>query len=363
MKKLIRSAITAAVLLTASSAAYAQAAPSANAVKQASDCVLPRGDTDGRINWFLGLSPTDDLLTTWCKLQTLQGNVTLNVLFPTTNASKSWETSFNGVTMPAGRIVDIVQSTLPTKATALKTDEDQAFAKVLLNVAQLRAKAANDKTVLDFAPEHPAAKELALWEPLVIRVKPILLAGQQFKLFIKLKPDIGLLSLGLQKRATDVRLQGWKGRLAIGTFFNGGECSATIPVCKDLPETVSFHAPWIVDAVELTATGESMTASALQIADQLLKRNASVVPQINPLKGMNLKTGQGTFTLTDPYSTMQFLAKGAPSGTKEISILYKAGIGPYSVAKQLDAEAAKFRSSVNEKPKPKPPVPESLGRL
>lgn len=359
MKKLIRSTLVVTALLMASTTAFAQTAPAA---KPVSDCVAPQPDSKGRLNWFLGMAPTDDLLTTWCKLQTLQGRITFNVRFPYTNADKSWETSFNGVTMPASRIVDIVQSTLPTKSTPLKTDDDQAFAKVLLNVVQLRAKAANDKTVLDFAAEHPSANELALWEPIVLRVKPVLLAGQQFKLFIKLKPNVGLLSLGLQKKATDVKLQGWRGRLSLGTFFSG-DCSVTIPECKGLPDTVTFHAPWIMDAMELTATGESMTASALQIADQLLKTNGSIAPAISPLKSFNLKTGQGTFSLSDPYSTMTFTAKGAPSGTQEISILYKASEGQNSVAKQLDAEAAKFRASVNQKPKAQPPVPESLGRL
>jgi hypothetical protein len=359
MKKLIRSTLAVAALLTASTAAFGQTAPAA---KQASDCVAPQPDIKGRLNWFLGMAPTDDLLTTWCKLQTLQGSITFNVRFPYTNASKSWETSFNGVTMPASRIVEIVQSTLPTKSTALKTEDDQAFAKVLLNVVQLRAKSANDKTVLDFAPEHPSANELALWEPIVLRVKPILLAGQQFKLLIKLKPNVGLLSLGLQKKATDVKLQGWRGRLTLGTFFSG-DCSDAIPECKGLPDTVTFHAPWIMDAMELSTTGESMTASALQIADQLLKTNASIAPAISPLKSFNLKTGQGTFSLSDPYSTVTYTAKGAPSGTQEITILYKVSDGQYSVTKQLDGEAAKFRASVSQKPKEQPPVPESLGRL
>jgi hypothetical protein len=361
MKKLLRAALAATAMLAVSNgiAGAQQAAPAKAA---ASDCVFRQNDADGRIKWFLDLSPTDDLLTTWCHLQTLQGNVTFNLFFPYTKASKSWQTSFNGVSLPAAKIVDLVQSVLPTKSAPLNTPEETAFSKVLLNVTQLRAQAANDKTVLDFAPEHPSSNELALWEPIVIRIKPVLLAGQQFKLLIKLKPNIGLLALGLQKRATDVQLAGWKGRLSLGTYFSG-ECSPTLPNCKDLPETVMFHAPWIVDAVELTADGESMTASALQIADQLLKSNSSVAPAISPLKSFNLKTGQGTFTLTDPYSSLNFLATGAPAGTKQITILYKAGSGPYSVSKQLEVEGQKFRGAVDDKPKPKPPVPESLGRL
>lgn len=359
MKKLMQIFLAATAFFSATTSFGAQPGSTKPA---ASDCVVSNIQHEGRINWFLGLYPTDDLLVTWCRLQTLQGNVTFNILFPYTNASRSWETTLSGVNMPASRIVDIVQSTLPRETGPAVEKDGQPFSKVLLNVVQLQAAAANDKTVLDFAPEHPAAKELALWEPIVIRVKPILLAGQQFKLLVKLKPSIGLLSLALQKRATDVTLEGWRGRLPLGTFFNG-ECSSLVPICKDLPETVRFHAPWIIDSVELTTEGESMTASALQIADQLLKSNSSVVPAISPLSGFNLTTGEGSFTLDDPYSSLTFVAKGSPAGTRAISILYRGEKGPYSIGKMLEKEAQNFRGAVENKPKPKPPVPESLGRL
>lgn len=362
MKSFLRILFAVSALFATSASAQTAPATRQAATTQTSGCGFQQQAPEGRIRWFLGLYPTHDLLMTWCQLQSLRGDVTFNLWFPYTKASHSWETGFSGQPLPATKIIDLIQSLLP-RTTGPATDKDgQPFPKVLLNVAQLKAARANDNFVLDFAPEHPAANELVLWEPLFIQVKPILLAGQEFKLIIRLKPDLGLLSLALQGKATDVTFEGWRGRLTLGSFFSG-DCSDLIPTCKDLPETVRFHAPWIVDSVELTAEGESMTASALQIADQLLKTNASVAPAVNPLSGFNVKTGEGRFTLNDPYSTMEFKAKGSPSGTKSISISYRAGTGQYSVAKSLEAEAQKFRGSVEAKQKPQPPVPESLGRL
>lgn len=356
----------AAILLSFASAwggaAYAQTpAPATSPVPSQSDCIYPSYQSGAQISWFLNLSPQDDLMTAWCRLQTLRGEIKFNVLFPTTQATKTWETSFNG-NLPAARIVDLVQSLMPMDPKVRSNENVEQFEKVLENVVQLQAKSAPDGTTIGFASNHPAANELVLWEPLVIRVKPILLSGQQFTMYVKLVPNMGFLSLALQGKATDVQLQGWKGRIPLGNFFSG-DCSAYIPNCKPLPETVNFHTPWIVQGVELVATGETMTASALNIADQLLKTNASVVPSISPLKSFNAKTGQLTFNLTDNITALSFVADGSPSGTKKITIRYTAATGQYSVTSALQKLGNEYRQAKKQEVDKLPNVPESLNRL
>jgi hypothetical protein len=356
----------AAILLSLASiwggAAHAQTpAPTTSPVPSKSDCIYPTYQTGAQINWFLNLSPQDDLMTAWCRIQTLRGEIKFNVLFPTTKATKTWETSFNG-DLPAARIVDLIQSIMPMDPRVQSSKDIEQFEKVLENVVQLQAKKAPDNTTLGFTTDHPAANELVLWEPLYIRVKPILLSGQQFTMSVKLVPNMGFLSLALQGKATDVQLQGWKGRIPLGNFFSG-DCSSYIPNCKPLPETVNFHTPWIVQAIELVATGDTMTASALNIADQLLKTNASVVPPISPLKNFNSKTGQLIFNLTDNVTSLDFTAQGSPSGTKSITIRYTAGKGKYSVNAALDKLGNEYRQAKKQEVEKLPNVPESLNRL
>ncbi len=343
-------------------AAYAQTpAPAAGPTPGQSDCIYPSYQNGAQISWFLNLTPQDDLMTAWCRIQSLRGEIKFNVLFPTTQATKTWETSFNG-NLPAARIVELIQSLMPMDPRVRANDGIENFEKVLENVVQLQAKAAPDGKTLGFATSHPAANELVLWEPLVVRVKPILLSGQQFTMYVKLMPNMGFLSLALQGKATDVQLQGWKGRIPLGNFFSG-DCSAYIPNCKSLPETVSFHTPWIVQGVELVATGETMTASALNIADQLLKTNAGVVPAISPLKSFNSKTGQLTFNLTDNITNLTYIADGSPSGTKKITIRYTAANGQYSITSALEKLGNEYRQAKKKEVEQLPNVPESLNRL
>lgn len=357
MFKKIAYTLLSSFLLFFDNGAYAQTAPQSSL--PASDCVLPDYSQSGRINWFLGLSPRDDLLTAWCRLQTIQGSIKFNMLFPTSQSSKTWETSFDG-RLPARRIAELIQSLLPVDGSK-KSASGEDFSKVLENVVQLEAKNAPDNSDLAFAPEHPFAKELVLWEPIYLRVKPILLGGQEFTLSVKLVPNLGMLSLGLQKQATDVQFDGWKGRLKLGNFFSG-DCSDLIPDCKQLPNVVKFHAPWVVTGVELHAVGDNMTAAALNVAQHILDSNGSVVPPISPLIGFNNKTGQLVFSLNDPTATLWFNAVGSPSGTKEITIRYLAREGEYTISEALDAIANKFRQSKPLK-KEAPNVPDSTNRL
>src|SRR5690606_2813762 len=210
---------------------------------------------------------------------------------------------FDGVTLPASRIIEIVQSLLPTGDGPARDEEGMEFPKVLSNVVQLAAERAPDGTRLGFSRSHPAARELALWEPVMLRVKPVALAGQEFTLIATLRPSLGLLALGLQGKATDVRLQGWRGRMQMGGFF-GSSCSEAIPLCQGTGEVVSFHAPWILTEVRLEAQGDNMTEAAAAIMNRLAGSSArsrfikeGLPPVFNP------KTGEGSLQMTDGVSS------------------------------------------------------------
>jgi len=358
-KPLALKAILLAAAVSMTAPAHAQQAAPANAQPA---CLAPDYTTTGRMDWFLGLHPADDLLSAWCRIQTIPGAIRFNLLFPTTGSNKSWDTSFDGKTLPATKIIELIQSLLPVADGPAKDEKGNEFPKVLMNVVQLAADKAPDKQDLGFAPTHPSAKELVLWEPLVIRVKPIALAGQEFTLLVTLRPNLGLLSLGLQGKATDVRLNGWKGRMPLDGFF-GTTCSSSIPFCEGIPEVVSFHAPWLVSEVRLEAEGDNMTAAAAAIIDQMA--NSSVRSRF--LKDgkppvFDRTTGTGTVTLQDDISDMIMEAKGGPGGTKSISIVWKENGNGNNISKQLDKAAELYRAGTGMAPKP-PTVPDSLGRL
>lgn len=354
-------ALAFALLTSSHLPAASQTTPATAPAPSKSDCIYPEYRNGAQIKWFINLSPQDDLMTAWCRVQSLRGEVKFNILFPTTQATKTWDTTFDN-SLPAGRIIEIVQSLLPMDPRVRTNKGVENFEKVLENVVQLKAARAPDNSVLDFPDNHPAANELVLWEPIVLRVKPILLSGQEFTMYLKLRPDVGFLALGLQGQATDVQLKGWKGRIPLGNFFSG-DCSAYIPDCKNLPETVNFHTPWIVSGVELVATGETMTAAALNIADQILRSNSAAVPPISPLKGFNSKTGQLIFNLKDHITDLHFEATGSPSGTKKIVIRYTASKGPNGMTSALQKIGNTYRQSKTPVEQAPPKVPESINQL
>lgn len=355
-------AAMAAAALSISATLPSAAQQAMETAQPAPDCLAPDYSTSGRMNWFLGLHPADDLLSAWCRLQAIPGKVRFNVFFPTTGANKTWETSFDGRTLPAAKIVELIQSLLPVGDGPAKDAEGNEFPKVLQSVVQLAADKAPDGQTLGFARTHPAAKDLVLWEPMVIRVKPIALAGQEFTLFVTLKPNLGLLALALQGKATDVRLNGWKGRIPLEGFF-GTTCSSAIPECKDIGEVATFHAPWLVDEVRLTAEGDNITAVAGRIMDQLANTSTRARFLKNGLPPtFDRTTGTGTLILSDDLSEMRMEAKGGPGGTKSISIVWKENGNGNSISKQLQEAADLYRSGSGQGAKP-PSVPDSLGKL
>lgn len=347
-------ALALAALLPMKVAAQSPAAP-------ADECVLPP-PMQGHMPWFNGFTPSDDLLTAWCRIQTLSGGkLRFNVQFPTTGVHRSWDTSFEGGKLPPGRIVDLVQSLLPTKDGQAADDKGMEFHRVLLNVIQAGAKATPDGTVLGFPSSHPTSREAILWEPLILRVKPVVLAGQEFVLRVVLKPNLGMLALGLQGRATDVRLLGWKDRMETGNRFTGS-CSSNFPYCRNLPDVVSFHAPWVVAGLTLEAYGENLTQSAIQILQHLGITHSAYMTGRNPLAGFNQATGSGTLTLNDASTLVRLVARGGAGGTKSIVITFEENKTPRTVRAYLERMLDEYRNGTAERKKA-PEAPDSLDRM
>jgi hypothetical protein len=361
MRRLIPILLAGVAALTYGQSAKAQTAPAAVVAQQR--CAAPDYSGTGALQWFLGINPRDSLVQVWCRLQQVPGNVRFNVLFLKTQAHRSWDTSFQGANNGPEKIVEIVQSLIPTADGPVKDDKGMPFGRVLQNVVQLAAEQAPDGMPLGFASTHPAARELVLWEPLVLRVKPVSLGGQEFTLKILMKPNLGWLAYGLQDPRYDLRFKGWAKRMDTGTgsLFGGG-CSDMIPSCEKLGDVPTFHAPWIVEQVILQADGEAMTSSAIAIANQLVTNYSNFLPGGNGMGFFDEKEGRGTLTITDEVSQIEFQAEGGPSGTSMIKITYGELKGKNSVALHLKEYGDRYRAAGAPQKKP-PSVPDSLGRL
>jgi hypothetical protein len=353
MKNIVKPLLFALVAACAvpAGAAAGDAAPPAQA------CAAPNLYQPGRINWFLGFDPSDHLLSAWCRIQALPGNVRFNVYWPVTNAHKSWDTSF-GTPLPPQQIIKIVQSLIPEDDRRVASDSGVAFSDVLANAVQLEADRAPDGTPLGFAPTHPAARQVVLWEPLVLRVKPVVLAGQEFTLSVALKPNLGLLALALAGRTNDVTVKAWSERFQTGNLF-GTSCSALFPECDKVPKVSLVHLPLLVDSVKLQATGDNMTSAAVIIGKQIYASNASLATD-DPMKGFDVKNGSGKFELHDLDSTVTFEAVGR-GGTKSITVTYKANAGKDTFRERIGKIGQEYR--VGAVKKEAPSVPDSLGRL
>lgn len=343
-------------------AATALSAPAANAQQVApakSTCIAPNVSQQGALNWFLGLHSSDDLLSAWCRIQTLPGNVRFNVQWPMSNVHQSWDTSFGGG-LPASRIVEIVQSMLPVDDSRRVSETGVPFGDVLANAVALGAESTPDGgTVLGFAPSHPASSQIVLWEPLALRVRPVVLAGQEFTLSVYLKPNLGLLSMALAGRATDVKVKAWTGRFQTGNYFRTA-CSSYFPKCEELGDVATVHLPLLVDTVRLDAEGENITAAAVAIGQELYARNSGLTPS-NPMESFDVAEGRGQFTINDGAGVLEYKAEGS-GGTKSLSIVYRVDEAS-PLIQGLSKVADDYRSGTSAKQKTVHVVPDSIGRL
>lgn len=334
ISKMPKLAAAAAFVALASAQANAEGAPADTT------CIAHDYSHATTLPWFLGLYPADDLMAAWCRIQQLPGNVRFNIWFPHTQAHKSWDTTFT-TQLPAGRIVELVQSLIPQQDGPVLDENGMPFSRVLGNAVQAAAEKTPGPNVekLGFAANHPAANELILWEPIVLRVRPVVLEGQDFTLTVTLRPNIGAFALAMQGQATDIQFVGYRKRLPGGNIVS--DCSDQIPLCEHLTDAqqVLIHAPWVVTRVNLEANGVNMTESAINIYNSLQAR-------FGDSSGSNISrtTGKGNMTLKDGPSQMVFKAEGGEGGTSKISITWQEAGRRDTVKSYFDAHAKEYRA-------------------
>lgn len=356
LKSKVIKTFSLAIALTASYFVPAHSAPETLASANP-QCIAPDYSKAGHPTWFLDIYPMDDLIAVWCRIQKLPGNIKFNILFPVTNVHRSWETSFESG-LPPEQIHKIVQSLLPLKDGPAADENGMEFHKVLQKVIQLQAPEAPSGFTFGFPSDHPSSREMVLWEPITLRVRPVVLAGQEFVLSVNLKPSLGMLALALQKQATDLTFHGWKGRMNTGGFL-GTTCSSQFPDCEAVPEIASFHAPWIVYSVRLDTTGENMTQSAVAIMNKL---SAGKIQGTLLGPDINTNTGEGKFSVENEITKMSMVAKGSSSGTSSIEIVWEAKTGTGTIDDQLRKLGEAFRSGDRSKEK-RTDVPDVLNQL
>lgn len=354
LRKLVQSGLAALFLAMSGAGALAQGT--------AQDTSCPAYDYSGTTSlpWFLGFYASDDLMTAWCRIQQLPGNVRFNIWFPHTDVHKSWDTNFDGKTLPSGQIIEIVQGLLPQSDGPVRDDDGMAFARVLGNVVQAAAEKTPgpDIKALGFAANHPAARELILWEPIVLRVRPVALMGQNFTLTVTLRPNIGAFSMAMQGNATDIQFYGSRKRLPGSGIISS--CTEQIPYCEHLADAdqVLIHAPWVVTRVHLEANGENMTETAVNLFNSLQARFGSS-------NGSNISrtTGKGDMTLTDGRADLEFRAYGGSKGTNRITMTYQETNKKNSVGSYFAEQAEEYRSLKLGPDKPTVTNPDASGLL
>lgn len=334
ISKLLKSAAAAAIV------ALANVPANAEGVRADTTCIAHDYSHTTTLPWFLGLHPADDLLAAWCRIQKIPGDVRFNIWFPHTKAHRSWDTTF-ATQMPAGRIVEIVQSLIPQQDGPVLDKDGMPFSRVLGNTVQAAAEKTPSPDIekLGFAANHPAATELILWEPIVLRVRPVVLEDQDFTLTVTLRPNIGAFSLAMQGQATDIQFIGYRKRLPGGNIVSN--CSSQIPLCEHLSDAqqVLIHAPWVVTRVNLEANGVNMTESAINIYNSLQAR-------FGDSSGSNISrtTGKGSMTLRDGPSQMIFKAEGGEGGTNKISITWQETGKKNTVKSYFKGHAQEYRA-------------------
>lgn len=281
-----------------------------------------------KIEWFAGIKPGDDIITTWCKLQKISGDIKFNLWFSTSGVGQTWDTNLQKKERTAEQIIELLQSLIPTQDG--KINESQQYAQILKNVVQAEAKSAPNGEPIGFSSKYYGAKELLLWEPLIIGIKPVNLENQQFKLLITLKPNLGAFVQSLHQQILAVKLKGWKGRLSIDNFSD--DCSVYIPECKDIPEIASFYAPWVVDSISLVAEGENMNVSAGNIFNQLMIANNGKTI----VNYYEIETGRVAFNIDDSISEVSMKTELDEKGVKKIEINWNTKVGFYKYYKDIE---------------------------
>lgn len=321
MKSIAWTVLAAACLL--GSPVIAQQVPSPT-------CVEPAATNYGGIRYFLGIEPSDGILDVWCRLQRLPAaKRRVRIEFPVAGAGRTTEFEFTGSpTMPREVMANYIQSLLPASAKAPARDKDnQPFSAVLDSIVQGSATKTPDGQILAVPRAWPPSKALALWEPVTLRVRPIVMGGKEFALAVTFKPSPGRFMLSMQGRAEQFILRVLnESAMRYQGLTDDADCTAKIPVCKGLSPVLDVHAPWLVDQVQLIAEGGDLSGATQAVFPALTAPLNKDFIEYDSMRRFNVRFGEAEINARDKYRELTALAIGddaKQTGTTKITVVWK----------------------------------------
>ncbi|WP_310622252.1 hypothetical protein [Flexibacterium corallicola] len=247
----------------------------------------------GGIKWPLQIQLEEEFLTAVCKLRTIPGDVRLNFYFPTTDASKSWDFNFSRFDFDYKMVHSLVQATIMTNEQKISTNNDRKLARVQNSVIQLASHETRDGVYFALEEHHKKHRQLALWLPVHVRLKPVSLFGADFVLTMRLEPNANHLALSSTGKRPGLRLYGLTKLTQMGGM-EMDDCPAAIPYCSKLPKKVIFTAPWVVTGLKFVAHGENLN-NVIKTATRSYNAKLAKYHEGGEYLGNRLLTGNHTF--------------------------------------------------------------------
>lgn len=292
---------------------------------EAANCTPPAEPEAQGIRFLLGIQPSDGILDVWCRIQAVPGNFRVNVLFPGPGAHKSFDTSFDGArSRPREELAGFIRGLLPTSKGPSEDEAGMKWPEVLGSNVQAKAASAPDGQALGIPSAVPGSSSIALWAPVVLRVKPLRLGGSEFTLIVSFKPSAARFLMALTGSAERFKVKGLRSRVLTSGYFGGG-CPSTIPDCKGLPDIIEMDTAWLVDSVQIEATGGGLSRAALEVFSQLAEDNKPFL-QYNTMPRFAAPYGEAEVTGEDGARELAAIATGdenRAAGTQSIRVRWR----------------------------------------
>jgi hypothetical protein len=251
----------------------------------------------------------------------------------------------------------MLQSLLPTKTgTSFKDDKGQEFSKVLKHVVQPIAPQTDDGQPMGMPPEIKQAHDVYLWEPFAIRVKPLKLAGADFRLTVLFKPAVGRVFQTMESQTDMLVLKGATERVLPGVVKSGtqSQCpQTTVPDClpfvnvADGVESMPVGTAWIVEAVILDADEGRLSPATDRIFGMLAGENSQYVTN-NTMDRFTVTEGEAELEASDETRVVMAKATADPNhslGTSTIHIVWTEKNNNKSYPSRLSSWAKGERDS------------------
>jgi len=303
-------------------------------------CEAPAVHDPAQIQYFLGIEPSDSILDVWCRLQALQGEYQMKIVFPAKGAERVFNVTFDGTpSQDKIEMATMIQSVLPTAPGPALDENGMDFGAVLEQVVQGRAPQTQTGIPFGIPEMFAGADDLLLWQPISLRLRPVKLAGVDFVLSVNLYPSIGRYIMAMNGSAEDLVLRGWHEHALRGRGPGRRSCPDYVPKCEHFGDVVDIHAAWVVENVVLSTEGTHLSSAALTILGQIEAQNARFIEGRSKLRNFNPTHGAAEVVIETPSRVVRAVAEGddeRAAGTQAISIMWRENAkSRYSYAKAL----------------------------